>query len=121
MAAPPPLEDVPKEHRTWGMLCHLLALAGIVVPFGNVIGPLVIWLIKKDEIPFVNEQGKEALNFQITLAIGMLICIPLVFVIIGLPLLMALGIFSLVMTIIASIKANDGVHYRYPFRLQLIK
>ena len=70
--------DVPKDQRTMGMLCHLLAFCGFVFPFGGIIAPLVLWLVKKDEMPFVNDQGKEALNFQITVAIAVLICIPLI-------------------------------------------
>ena len=120
MATPPPLEQMSKNERTWGMLCHLLALAGLLVPFGNVIGPLVIWLIKKDEFAFVNEQGKESLNFQITMAIGFLICIPLALIVIGVILGLALGIFDLVMVIIATIKANEGQHYQYPFRIRFL-
>lgn len=104
-----------------GMLCHLLALAGYVVPFGNVIGPLIIWLVKKNESPFVDDQGKESLNFQITMAIAGVVSFLLIFVIIGFLLLIAVGIFDLVMVIIASIKANGGERYRYPVCLRLIK
>jgi uncharacterized Tic20 family protein len=52
-----------KDARLWGMFCHLIAFSGYVVPFGSVLGPLIIWLIKKDEMPFVDDQGKESLNF----------------------------------------------------------
>jgi uncharacterized Tic20 family protein len=110
-----------KDARLWGMLCHLGALAGYIIPMGNIIGPLVFWLIKKNDYPFVDEQGKEALNFQITATIAILICIPLFFVIIGIPLLFAVGIADLVLVIIATIKANNGEHYRYPFAIRLIK
>lgn len=114
--------DVNKDARLWGMLCHLTALAGMVgIPFGHILGPLIIWLIKKNEIPFVDEQGKESLNFQITATIAGLICIPLIFVIIGFPLLIALGIADLVFIIIATIKSNSGQHYRYPFAIRFIK
>ncbi len=113
--------DVNKDARLWGMLCHLTALAGFLLPFGHIIGPLVIWLIKKNEIPFVDEQGKESLNFQITVSIAFVICIPLIFVIIGIPLMAAIGIANLVLIIIATIKANSGEHYRYPFAIRLIK
>jgi uncharacterized protein len=113
--------EVSKDAKTMGMLCHLLALAGYVVPFGNIIGPLVIWLIKKDELEFVNDQGKEALNFQITVSIAGIVFFLLVFIVIGGFLLMALGIFNLVMIIIASVKANNGEKYRYPVCIRLIK
>lgn len=104
-----------------GMLCHLLALSGLIVPFGNIIGPLVIWLIKKETMPFVDDQGKESLNFQISVTIAMFIAGLLVFVFIGMLLLPVIGIAALVLTIIGGIKANDGVYHRYPFTIRLIK
>lgn len=102
------------------MFCHLSALAGFIVPFGNIIAPLVIWLVKKDEMPFVNDQGKESLNFQITVFLAAIVCFILIFVAIGFLLLPALAIYTLVMIIIAAMKANEGVSYRYPFILRLI-
>ncbi|MCS3902114.1 putative Tic20 family protein [Methylohalomonas lacus] len=110
-----------KDERTWGMLCHLSAFAGFIIPFGGIIAPLIIWLIKKDEMPFVNDQGKEAINFQITVFIAALICFVLMFVGIGFLLLFALAIYAIVMIIIATIKANEGSYYRYPHALRLIK
>ncbi|MEO1235173.1 MAG: DUF4870 domain-containing protein [Planctomycetota bacterium] len=111
---------IPQEERTWAMLSHLSALAGYVIPFGSIIGPLVVWLIKKDTMPFVDEQGKESLNFQITVAIAFVCCIPLVFIIIGIFLIIALGIVALVLMIVAAVKANNGEHYKYPFALRLV-
>lgn len=118
-----PTELAPVEQRTMGMLCHLLALCALVgVPFGNVLGPLVIWLVKKDTMPFVNDQGKESLNFQITVAIVCLIISPLVCLAgIGIILIIPIVIASLVFSVIAAIKANGGVYYRYPFAIRLIK
>jgi uncharacterized Tic20 family protein len=68
------------EEKTLGMLCHLMAFCGYVIPFGNLLGPLVIWLTKKDASPFVDDQGKESLNFQITVSIACIVCIPLIFI-----------------------------------------
>ncbi|MEM1108018.1 MAG: DUF4870 domain-containing protein [Planctomycetota bacterium] len=115
-----PAGEIPQEERTFGMLAHLCAFSGILIPFGNIVGPLVIWLIKKDTMPFVDEQGKEALNFQITITIAMLICSALIIVIIGLLLLPIVGILAIIFTIIGAVKANSGEHYRYPFALRLI-
>lgn len=120
-----PHTDIPKDQRTMGMLCHLLALAGFLIPFGNIIGPLVIWLIKKEEMPFVNDQGKESLNFQISLiivaiALFVLSLIPFVFCITA-PLLLVLVVVDLIFIIMGTIKSNDGIAYRYPFALRLIK
>ena len=109
------------EERQWGMLAHLLAFCGVVIPFGNVIAPLVVWQIKKDTMPFVSDQAKEALNFNITMAIAGIICFLLTFVLIGLILAPLLGIAWLVLTIMAGLKANEGIAYRYPFALRLIK
>jgi len=108
------------DERMWAMLCHLSAFAGYLVPFGNIIGPLVIWLIKKDQYAFVDDQGKEALNFQISITIWAAVAVVLCFVIIGIPLLIAVLIFSVVMTIIAAIKANGGEYYRYPLTIRLV-
>ena len=106
----------------WGMFAHLSAFAGLVVPFvGHVLGPLVIWLIKRETMPFVNDQGKEALNFQITMTIGFVVAGVLIFAFIGVLLLPLIGIADIIMTIIAAVKANEGVAYRYPFTLRLVK
>ena len=109
-----------KDEKMWGMLCHLSALAGFVIPFGNIIAPLVIWILKKEEFPFVDDQGKEALNFQISITIYFVIGIILVFVAIGIVILPLIGLFALIMIIVASIKANDGVKYRYPLTIRLV-
>lgn len=109
-----------KDARLWGMLCHLTAFAGFIVPFGSIIAPLVIWLIKKNDIPFVDDQGKESINFQITVLIAAIICGILMFIGIGFLLLFALAIYAIIMVIIASIKANEGTAYRYPYTLRLI-
>lgn len=121
--APPPVPSgAPSaDDRQWGMFAHLSALSGVVIPFGNIIGPLVVWQIKKDTLPFAADQGKEALNFNITMLIAAFIGFLLTFVLIGLVLLPLIGIAWLVFTILAGIKANEGVAYRYPFALRLIK
>ena len=108
-------EVVSKDARTWGMLCHLLAI------FTGFIAPLIIWLVKKDEDPFVNNQGKEALNFQITVAIAMFVSGLLSFVCIGFLLATAVWVADLVFCIIATVKANSGVAYRYPVSIRFIK
>lgn len=116
--APPVAID--KEERTWAMVCHLSTLAGGAIPFGHVVGPLVVWLLKKDEMPLVDDQGKEALNFQISVTIYAIVSGVLVFAIIGIPMLIALGIFDLIVTIIAAIKAYDGEYYRYPLCIRFL-
>lgn len=116
------MSEVPnKDERTWGMLCHLTAFSGFIIPFGSILGPLIIWLIKKDEMPFVDDQGKESLNFQITMLFAFIISFVLMFILIGFVLMGVVAIFDIVMLIIASIKANEGVAYRYPYAIRLIK
>ena len=111
-----------KDEQNWAMICHLSALAGFVIPFGNVIGPLVVWQMKKDTMPLVDQHGKEALNFQITVAIAAIISMVLMLVIIGVFLLMIVALGGLVMTSLAGIKvANGELNYKYPFALRLIK
>ena len=132
---PPPHEPPPepldtavmpsREERQWALFAHLSALLGGLVTshffgLGCLIGPLVIWLIKKDTMPFVDDQAKEALNFNITVAIAAVVCWILVFVLIGIPLVILLGLAWLIFVIIAAIKANEGERYRYPFTLRFI-
>ncbi|MCL3778872.1 DUF4870 domain-containing protein [Prolixibacteraceae bacterium JC049] len=109
------------EERKWGMIAHLSALIMYIgIPFGNIIGPLIVYMVKKDELPFAGEQAKEALNFHITLTIGYIVLIPFVFIIIGIPLMILLGLVQLIFTIVAGIKANEGVYYRYPFSFRFL-
>ena len=112
-----------KDEKTWGMLAHLSGLALVLsIPAANVIAPLVVWLLKRNEMPFVDQEGKEALNFQITVLIAIFCCVPLYFLCgIGIFLLVAVAIGDIVLTIMAALKANEGVAYRYPFALRLIK
>jgi len=109
------------QARTWDMLCHLTALAGFIIPFGNLLGPLLIWLIKKNEIPSVDAHGKESLNFQISILIYAIISGILVLVLIGFVLLFAVGLMSLICVIIASVKASNGVPYRYPLTIRFLQ
>jgi len=105
-----------KDAKNMGMLCHLLGI------FTVWLGPLIIWLLKKDSSPFVDDQGKEALNFQITAFIAILVCIPLVPVFcIGAILIAAIQITRIVLGILATVAATKGVAYRYPLTLRLIK
>jgi uncharacterized Tic20 family protein len=132
---PPPIPPVsvqpPPENqvRMWNMLCHLSALAGLLgIPFANVLAPLIIWQIKKNEIPSVEIHGKAAVNFQLTIVIATLISsaagFVLTFVCIGVVLFfVAGGIFlcGMIFALIAGIKANEGQEYKYPYNLNLIK
>lgn len=113
--------SISKDERMWGMLCHISAFAFFVFPFGNILGPLVVWLIKKETYPFVDEQGKESLNFQISVTIYGFAALLLSIILIGIPILIALFFFNFILVVVAAIKANDGFHYKYPLSLQLIR
>ena len=104
------------------MLAHLAALAGLVLPLiGIVLGPLAVWLTRRDESQFVGDHAKEALNFNISVLLAAIACMLLMLVFVGFLLGTALFIFWLVMTLIAAIKASEGHIYRYPFSLRLVK
>ena len=114
--------QVNKDARMWATFCHLAALVGYITGgLGLVVGPLIIWLIKKEDFPFVNEHGKEAVNFQISMTIYAAVSFLLCLVFIGFLLLPAVGIVDLVLLIIAAIKANNGEHYRYPLTIRFIQ
>ena len=111
-----------KDEKLWAMLCHLGALGGgmIGIPLGNILVPLIIWLIKKDEYELEADQGKEAVNFQLSILLYTVASLPLCFVFVGFILIPAVIIFSLVFTIIAAVKANDGERYRYPLCIRFV-
>lgn len=115
------LPDSNPESRMWAALSHVSALSGFVIPFGNIVGPLIIWLVKRDEMSFVDDQAKEALNFNISMTIYMAVAGVLVFVLIGIPIMIGLAITWLVLIVMAAIKANEGTAYRYPITLRLVK
>lgn len=108
-------ESPSKDERTMAMLSHLLSI------FVGFWAPLIIWLVKKEEMPFVDDQAKEALNFQITMMLAFIVAGILIVVVIGILLVLGLFVANLVFCIIAAMKANDGERYRYPFALRLIK
>jgi len=115
-----------REVRQLGMICHLIALVGIIIPFGSVLGPLIFWQLKKGVSPFVDEQGKEALNFWLNvLVVGIVLAILARIPLLGLIFLLALvvvGLGALGLTVFAAIKINEGQNWRYPLPiLRLIK
>lgn len=109
------------DERQWGMFTHLAALAAFVIPFGSIIGPLIIYMIKKDEFEFVNDQGKEVINFQITWALIFLVSGLLILVAIGIFLLIGFGVAWIVLVIIGISKANQGIYHRFPMTIRFIK
>ena len=116
-----PQADHDQNARNLAVLCHLFGLLGLIVPPGNVVGPLLIWLLKKDEHAFIEDQGREALNFQITFTIALMVSVFLALVYIGLFLLAILGVADLILIIVASSAASRGEHYRYPFSIKFLQ
>lgn len=125
-----PFQDPPKpppettaDDRQWAMFCHLSSLLGLLVAGLTFIGPLVCWLIKKDQSPFIDYHGKESLNFQINILIYTLIAVAITAVSCGVafPLIFFPLVYGIVMPIIAGIKANEGSYYEYPATMRLIK
>ena len=109
-----------KDEKQWGMFAHLSALAGFIIPFGNIIGPIVVWAMKKGDMPYVDRQGKEAINFQLSITIYMFVSILLMLVVIGMLTALAVGLAALVLPIIAALKANNGEEYRYPLTIRFL-
>jgi uncharacterized protein len=116
------MSDTTKDERTWGMLAHIAAFAFFILPpVGGVLGPLIVWLIKRDQSPFVADQGREALNFNIAVLLAGFVCGILVYVLIGILLGVALFVFWMAATIVAGIRASEGIAYRHRFTLRLVK
>lgn len=109
------------SERTYCMLIHFSVFAGYAVPIAGLIVPIVLWQIKKDEMPSVDGHGKMVLNFVLSTMLYGIVCIPLTFVLIGIPLLIALSIAAVVLPIIGGVKANDGILWQYPLIINFVK
>jgi len=120
-------QHLPKEAKQWAMIAHVISLAGLVViVIGFSLGPFIVWITKKDDHPFIDEQGKEALNFQLTMLLAFISFFPLIFpfiifVLLGIVLELAVLACAIIFPIIGAIKASAGFHYRYPFAIRFIK
>ena len=108
------MNNISSDEKNIAMLCHLSGLF-------TIFGPLIIWLIKKDESEFIDVNGKQALNFQISILIYSVVAAILIVLLIGIPMLIAIGIFNLIMIIIASVKAANGEVFQYPLSIQILK
>ncbi len=117
----PPSATEALDEKSWAMAAHLGGLAGYMIPFGNIIAPVVIWQMKKDQSGFITEHAKEAVNFQITMMIAAAISALLMLVVIGIFLMFAVVIVDIIFIIMASIAANKGEQYRYPLSIRFIK
>jgi uncharacterized Tic20 family protein len=115
----PPFSD--SDSRTWAVITHLSAIPGSFVVIGSVVAPLIIWQIQKERSAFVDFHGKEAVNFNITMAIAAAVSFFLIFILVGLFLIWVVGAVWLIFTIIAAIKASNGEYYRHPISFRFIK
>jgi len=112
--------DTSQQERNLALACHLSTFAGYVFPFGNIIAPLVIYLVKKDESAFVRFNAAEALNFQITITLLFIISVILAFVLVGFLLMLILAIFDLIVTIMATVRASEGKTFFYPLSMRFV-
>ena len=119
--SPAPVSFSEADARLWAMLAHLSAIPGSFFLIGSVLGPVIIWQIQKDKSAYVDYHGKEAVNFQITIALATAVSLLLMFVLIGFVLIWAVGLYWIIFTVIAGIKANNGEYYRYPLTIRFIK
>jgi len=103
------------------MFCHLSAFAGFFFPFGGIIGPVICWISRKDESEWINSNGKASLNFQISMLLYTVLLIPLCFIIVGIPLLVALMVLEFVCVIVASVRAAKGELFKYPLSIPFLQ
>src|SRR5512140_2680293 len=107
--------------RMWNVLCHATALAGFFVPWaGHILGPLIVWLAKRDDSPEIDAHGKESLNFQISMLIYNVIAAIFCLILIGFAFLAILWVLNAIFVVVASIKASEGKFYRYPMTIRFI-
>jgi hypothetical protein len=117
---PPPdtVGTIGERDRPLSVMTHLSALAGYLIPFANLVIPLVIWLVKRNESPDIDAVGREVVNFNLSMVLYAFVAFLLTFVLVGFVLLFGLWLFGIVVTIIAALRANDGWRYRYPLTIR---
>ena len=114
-------ESVDEEIRTTAVVAHLSTFAGLVVPFGSVIGPMAVWLTRRDRDPFIDQAGREALNFGISIAIYGSVLVVAALMLVGIPLLMVGVVAWVVLASLAAVKASQGQAYRYPLTMRFVR
>lgn len=114
-------DTVPREERNFGVIVHVAALAVHIIPFGNILGPLIVYLMKRDDSDFVEACGKNCLNFELSVTLYAAICLVLALVGIGFFLLGALWLFNLICIVIAAVKASEGKVFNYPLAIRFMK
>lgn len=110
-----------RESRQWSMFLHLSVLTGFIVPLAGLVAPIVIWQMKKNDSPKLDMHGKIVVNWVLSMILYMIVSVVLSFVVIGLPMLLALVVLNIVFPIIGGIKANNGETWRYPLSIRFMK
>ena len=115
------LSNSSADERTWSAIVHVSALCGLLCPLLNIIVPMVIWLVKRVNLPMLDDEGREAVNFQISVTLYLLLCIPAMLIAIGGILFIIILFVSIFLSIKAAIRASKGEEYSYPFTIRLLK
>jgi uncharacterized protein len=115
----PPVVSQTSSDRLWSVLCHLSYFFGLALL--SFIFPMTVYLVMRTDSPFVTHHAKEALNFHLSLLVYAICCIPLCFLIVGIPMLIVIGIVGIVCSIVASVKASEGVYYQYPLAIRFVR
>jgi uncharacterized protein len=111
-----------ESERNWAMLCHLSGFASFLpIPFGGVVGPLICWLSRKDDSAWIDENGKAAMNFNLSILLYCILVAPLCLIFIGFLLIGMLMMLKVICIIIASIKASKGERFKYPLAIPFIQ
>jgi uncharacterized Tic20 family protein len=110
-----------KDDNTLGLVCHLLALTGLLVPFGSILGPLILWLVKRGDSPYLDSVGKEVVNFNISWAVYMVVAAFSILALVGFLLLPLVALAWLILVVLGAINASNGKFHRYPLTIRLIK
>lgn len=118
---PQPAPPSPTTDNSLAVVMHLLGFAGFVFPFGNIFGPLILWLVKRSESPYLDRVGKEVLNFQISYSIYVTVAFALCFVLVGFLVLPVIGLLWIIFMIIAAVKTGNGEDYKYPMTIRLLQ
>ena len=116
-----PIAGLDKSERDWSMFCHLAAFAGYVFPFGHVLGPLILWLLRREESEFVDFHGRQVLSFQITMTIYVVVAGLLCLILIGFVLRPLVLVFDVVATILAAVRAQEGRTWSYPMAIPFLR
>ena len=116
----PPGSTTSPDEANWAVAATLLTFSGFIVPLANIVGPLVVWLVKRDDSPFVEAHAREALNFQLSITLYLIIAGMMIYLLIGFLLVPLIVIFDVVATILAALRASRGELYEYPLCLRLV-